>query len=250
MATSATFQKVFSLMFSFLTSTCIWCQDVTLHAHNDYVKKKPLYDALEQKIHSIEIDVFSTKRGIVVAHTGNSLHCKPLLDELYILPLKKLLDAGNIKSQVTLVFDIKNGGNNTCLEVMKILDAHLLKHRFQLRILFSGGYGKDFRKNFMQWNVVFDHNLEHFLKTGEIADYSGRFSNSYSTFKKYYKNIPKDTLEKRFALANMMGLETRVYAAGNSEKTWEYLQKLGFNTLNVDKYKKAKIFLNSTNSNK
>lgn len=249
MAINATYLKVFSIVIALFITVFAFAQEVSLHAHNDYLKKKPLFDALEQNIYSIEIDVFPSDRGVVVAHTGNSLSQKPLLEELYILPLKKVLDAGNIKSQVSLVFDIKNGGDKTCTEIMKLLNTHLAKHRFQLRILFTGGYGKEFRKNFMQWNIVFDYNLENYLKTGEIPDYSGRFSNSYSTFKSYYKSIPKDSLQKRFALANMMGLETRVWAAGNNEKTWDFLVKLGFNILNVDDYKKARNFLNKINSN-
>ena len=248
MAISATYQKFFSIVIAIVLSASALGQEVSLHAHNDYLKKKPLFDALDQNIYSIEIDVFSTERGVVVAHTGNSLSSKPLLEELYILPLKKVLDAGTIKSQLSLVFDIKNGGEKTCTAVMNVLNTHLFKHRFQLRILFTGGYGKDFRKNFMQWNIVFDHNLESYLKTGVIPDYSGRFSNSYSTFKSYYKSIPKDTMEKRFALANMMGLETRVWAAGNSEKTWDFIVKLGFNTLNVDDYKKARKFIHNIHS--
>ena len=245
MVISATCRLTFSFALLLLCSLPIWSQDISLHAHNDYAKKKPLYDALEQEIYSIEIDVFPTSKGIVVAHTGNSLMQKPLLEDLYILPLKDLLANRKIPAQLSLVFDIKKGGNNTFLEVMQIVQKHLFPYRSHLRLLFTGDCNNMSRSTYKNWNILFDNSLYSYLKTGEIPDYTGRFSNSYSSFNSYEHKIHPDTIKSRLQLANMMGIETRLWAAPNNTNTWDKLIIKGFNTLNVDKYVMARNYINA-----
>lgn len=241
---NASFQKIFKFLIFFFISPLLFAQEVSLHAHNDYEKTRPLYAALEQEIYSIEIDIFLTKNGITVSHIPTALASKPKLKNLYLLPLKDLLDKQQIRHQLTLVFDIKNGGNETCKAVMKELSEHLSKHKSILRILFTGGFQKEFRSQYRDWNILFDHNLRRYIETGEIPDYTGRFSESYSSFKQTYKLYNADTISKRLAMADMMGIESRLWAAGNSPLRWDALIKKGFTILNVDRYAKARKYLN------
>jgi hypothetical protein len=39
------------------------------HSHNDYTRKKPLYNALENGFSSVEVDVFYRDGKFLVAHT-------------------------------------------------------------------------------------------------------------------------------------------------------------------------------------
>ena len=59
------------------------------HSHNDYTRKRPLWDALENGFTSIEVDVFLASDGSLrVSHIPFALKLKPTLDELYLKPIK------------------------------------------------------------------------------------------------------------------------------------------------------------------
>lgn len=99
---------------------------VACHSHNDYTHSKPLYDALSAGCISIEADVWLHGSNLRVAHTdpGDS---GPTIQDLYINPLKALLDAQNVNNNgikkgiypvhsdqtLTLLIDFKSDGATT-----------------------------------------------------------------------------------------------------------------------------------------
>ena len=106
---------------------------VPVHSHNDYTRDVPLYDALSTGCMSFEADVWLHGENLRVAHTdpGDS---GPTIQDLYINPLKALLDAqnpngGNSKGlyptnssqTAVLLVDFKSEGNSTWDAVIKAL---------------------------------------------------------------------------------------------------------------------------------
>lgn len=59
------------------------------HAHNDYLQKRPLFDALENGFRSLEADVFSQGDSLYVAHDRKDIQQGRTLRKLYLEPLKK-----------------------------------------------------------------------------------------------------------------------------------------------------------------
>ena len=96
------------------------------HAHNDYLHKRPLLDALDHGFTSIEADVFPVEGQLLVAHTFLELSKEKTLEGLYLKPLRDIAKRnggsvyGNGKPIILLV-DIKTKG----VEAYAILDTLL-----------------------------------------------------------------------------------------------------------------------------
>lgn len=61
------------------------------HSHNDYLKTEPLWGALKNGCTSIEIDVFTHKNQLKIAHVGFALNIRDNIQDLYFKPLAAYL---------------------------------------------------------------------------------------------------------------------------------------------------------------
>lgn len=62
------------------------------HSHNDYYRRRPLLDALENGFCSVEADVFLHKGKLMVGHIKAEVFFARSLEELYLAPLKKWVE--------------------------------------------------------------------------------------------------------------------------------------------------------------
>lgn len=124
------------------------------HSHNDYTRKRPLIDALNQGFCSLEIDVFLHKDKLIVSHINAGLNRKAGIAELYLEPLKEIIDrnGGTVypgdSSQVVLMVDFKSEAWATYKKLNEILHPYTnYLHRYDehenatwgpLRIVLSG----------------------------------------------------------------------------------------------------------------
>lgn len=88
------------------------------HAHNDYLHKRPLLDALEQNFCSVEADIFLVDDELLVGHTVLELRKDRTLESLYLEPLKKRVaeNGGRVFKEgpvFTLLIDLKTDGEKT-----------------------------------------------------------------------------------------------------------------------------------------
>ncbi len=96
------------------------------HAHNDYLHKRPLLDALEQGFCSVEADVFLVDGELLVAHERQSIRPGRTLEKLYLAPLKERIQAnrGHVYPDgppFYLLIDIKSNARPTYAAVDKVL---------------------------------------------------------------------------------------------------------------------------------
>ena len=82
-------------------------QNILKHAHNDYAKPLPLWNALTCSMHSIEIDIARWGNRLIVSHDMDNLEDKPTIQSLYFDPLTQYLDSNNL--EITLLIDLKTG---------------------------------------------------------------------------------------------------------------------------------------------
>lgn len=242
---NAIFHRIFSIVIVFLVYTCIYAQQKpVLHAHNDYAKKHPLSDALAAGIHSIEIDVYYHKNRVVVSHIPLFLGSKKDMYEVYGAAFDHAGKEKRLPDSLTLMLDIKSGHDSTTRYALDEV-RRLVKDApgTQFRILLTGGYRREQTGALPGLNIVFDASLAAFLNGGEIPPGTGRLSCSYAAFRKTLKALGPDKVKERLRLAAAQGVETRVWGAGNREKTWRYLCDMGIRIVNVDKYGKARDFL-------
>lgn len=88
------------------------------HAHNDYLHKRPLFDAMENGFNSVEADVFAENNDLLLGHDRSQLRPERNLVTLYLEPLaERLRSSGDRihKNRGTffLLIDFKTNGEKT-----------------------------------------------------------------------------------------------------------------------------------------
>jgi hypothetical protein len=96
------------------------------HAHNDYLHKRPLLDALDQGFTSVEADIFLVEGKLLVAHTRREIRPDLTLQALYLDPLRKRVkhNGGSVYpggGRFHLLIDLKSAGEPTYLALAKVL---------------------------------------------------------------------------------------------------------------------------------
>lgn len=96
------------------------------HAHNDYMHRRPLLDALAAGFCSIEADVFLVDGDLFVAHDADKIKSGRTLRALYLEPLRRRVkqNGGRVYiggPQVILLIDIKSEAEPTYKALDKIL---------------------------------------------------------------------------------------------------------------------------------
>lgn len=100
------------------------------HAHNDYRHKTPLFDALENGFSSIEADVFLVDGELLVGHTLAGTSPDRTLEDLYLKPLKNLVDENNgsvypgTAQNLLLMIDVKSDGKETYHALHETLEKY------------------------------------------------------------------------------------------------------------------------------
>lgn len=64
-------------------------------SHNDYAQEKPLFNALNNGINCVEADLFLRDGIIYVAHTEDEISLDNTFENLYLAPLKKIIEQNN-----------------------------------------------------------------------------------------------------------------------------------------------------------
>ncbi|KAK1971275.1 hypothetical protein LY78DRAFT_125831 [Colletotrichum sublineola] len=113
---------------------------IPCHSHNDYWRKRPIYDALEAGCVGIEADVWVYGTELFVGHNKWSLREKNTFTNLYIDPLVRILDERNAvlnssfprvprgiyeanpAQTMILLVDLKTGGPETWPQVLRQIE--------------------------------------------------------------------------------------------------------------------------------
>lgn len=101
------------------------------HAHNDYDHPRPLFDALDHRFGSVEVDIYLVGDQLLVAHDPVDLDPARTIESLYLDPLAARVKANHgsvyrgYRTPLQLLIDIKTAGSSTYLE----LDRHLRRYK-------------------------------------------------------------------------------------------------------------------------
>lgn len=96
------------------------------HAHNDYLHKRPLADALDHGFTSVEADIFLVDGKLLVGHSERELRPERTLEALYLDPLRERVRAngGSVYpggGRFHLLIDLKSAGVPTYTALAKVL---------------------------------------------------------------------------------------------------------------------------------
>ena len=233
------------------------------HAHNDYRHKRPLRDALDQGIRSIEVDVLHDDGKLFVGHDREDLQVLPLLtmEELYLNPLyDRFLKWGqiypNAEEPFLLWIDIKYDG----AEVYRLLQEVLRPFESMFRsnndnpppvqIILSGDRPID---------LLTSDSARYMCVDGRPDNISQEYQPDLMPFiseniRKMVGHMEGDSLNARqFAIlenftrtAHARGYAIRFWNTPDQPQCWKQLLELQVDLINTDKLKAVRSFLIST----
>lgn len=100
------------------------------HSHNDYLRNRPLFDALDNGLASVEVDVFLVGGDLLVAHSSAELKPEKTIEAMYLDPLQNRIKAnggrvyrGYDKTLWVLV-DVKRDGLNAYRTLVSKLERY------------------------------------------------------------------------------------------------------------------------------
>ena len=99
------------------------------HAHNDYEHHRPLFDALDNGLCSVEADIFLIDGQLLVAHTRSEVRPERTLQSLYLDPLRKRIQeqGGRLYRggpPGILLIDIKTAAEPTYAALREVLKQY------------------------------------------------------------------------------------------------------------------------------
>ena len=223
------------------------------HAHNDYLHRRPLLDALDHGFCSAEADIFLQDGELRVAHFSFMTRPGVTLEKLYLDPLKKRVERNGSSVypdsdiEFTLLIDIKRDG----VEVFKVLHKTLQKYstmlsgvengkrtRRAVTVIISGDRPQaEIAAANPRWCGI-DGRLSD-LDSEKTAHLLPLISDKWSTHFKWRGEGPMPE-EERIKLhditkkAHAAGRRVRFWATPENEAVWKALLEAKVDLLNTD----------------
>ena len=243
---------VFSIPFSEKSSAKIFINNA--HSHNDYLNKRPLFDALENNFKSIEVDVFLLKSNLYVGHNWLQLRKNKTIEKLYLDPLWNIFNENKgfiyqNKTPLYLLVDIKTGADPTH-NILKII---LKKYKPMLTRVVSDSLIQGSVTIILSGNKPaledFKYNIDRFVfLDGRFSNISKNISNllmpiiSIDWSDHFQWNgvgiMPKKELILLSDIINKIHLEKkklRFWASPDNKNGWIILENAGVDLINTDK---------------
>ena len=228
------------ILFILITCSLQVTGQVLIHAHNDYEKPVPLFNALKSRVYSIEADVFLRNGQLMVAHSRDQLNDARSLQQLYIKPLVALFRKyrGRVSEdtsyRIALMIDIKEGGEQAIRRLATLLSKNRSyfdrsRNRNAAEIIISGDRG-----NIKNWTsfpsfIFFDGRP---FETYDAATMK-RVACISDSYARYAEN--KEMLHAVIKRSHQAGKPFRFWGTPDNEFYWKYFKEAGVDLINTDK---------------
>lgn len=225
------------------------------HAHNDYVHKRPLEEALENGFTSIEIDVFLHKGQLKVAHVPLGLDDKKTLEELYLEPIaKRVRENGGwvykgVEQPVIFMIDFKTEGTETYAKLKEVMTKYadiittysngVVKQQRAVNILISGSSPVTSLMKEETSACSIDGGIGSIGNTDKRKVCS-RYSSSWGSYFNWKGKGPmppkqRELLDSLVAQVHAQGKEIRFWAIPDNERVWKVLLDAGVDWVNTNR---------------
>jgi len=218
-----------------------------VHSHNDYEQKFPFYSAYNEKLGSMEADIFLRNDSLFVAHNLQDIRSDRTLSALYLDPLNaqikknggKIYAEGN--QEIQLLIDLKTNSEQTMPVLVKVLEKYqsVLSPKGPVKIVLSGNTPSpvDFQKypDF----IYFDGRPEISYTPAQLARI-GLISQSFQNYTRWngkgtLTKKDKVNVEKVIQQVHSQGKKIRFWATPDHINAWKMLMNLNIDYLNTDK---------------
>jgi hypothetical protein len=235
---------------------------IRAHAHNDYEHKRPLFDALEQGLCSVEADIFLVDGQLLVGHTRRSLKPERTLESLYLVPLKERVakNGGRVYRggpEFTLLIDIKTKGEPTYAVLKTVLAKYAdminapsadAAPRRAINVVATGNRPADVITADADRLVGIDGTLSD-LDSDQPANLIPLISDNWRSFFKWRGKGPilpeeHEKIVSAVKKAHAHGRRLRFWATPDNPAIWQELYDDGVDLLNVDDLPGVARFLN------
>lgn len=234
---------------------------VHAHAHNDYLHKRPLLDALDHGFCSIESDVHLVDGQLLVAHDRSAVKTGGTLQAMYLDPLRERVkkNSGRVYPggpEVSLLIDLKGDWRASYPVLRDILKGYAeMLTTFQgekrdsraILVVISGNRSREMFAGEPIRYACLDGELRD-LDSDEPADFIPWISNNWaSTFKwRGTDEMPeadRTRLKEIVAKAHAKGRRLRFWGAPDRPAFWRAMLDNGVDLINTDDLDGAQKFL-------
>ncbi|MCB9231330.1 MAG: hypothetical protein H6581_06700 [Bacteroidia bacterium] len=225
------------------------------HAHNDYLHKRPLFDALDAGFCSIEVDVHLIQGELVVAHLHPPVpNLEKNIQNLYFKPLQELIqkNGGHVfagsRQPLTLMVDFKTGGETYAVLLEKMKPYEEMFTHWENGIQIPGPVIINIsgaEPPAAELANEYDRFVTLDGRPGDLggewgADLMPRISERYGSLFSWQGKgeVPEkdDLLLKEMAQkAETEGRQLRFWASPENEKVWKWLLSSGVQLISTDK---------------
>ncbi len=239
---------------------------VLIHSHNDYEHGSPFYDAYEQRVFSIEADVFAMADGrLLVGHDHADLTDSRTLERLYIRPIVETFAANggrawhDSEDRFVLLIDLKTPAATTLDQIVRLVadypavfDARV--NPLAVQVVISGDMplpsAFDDYPPFISFDgrVTVDYAPEQLER---VAFFSANFRH-YSHWEGEHDMPPADKAELAGVIDAVHANEKKVrfWATPDGEESWETLHALGVDIINTDRIAACVAYFNTVKPEK
>ena len=236
------------------------------HAHNDYLHKNPLFDALKNGFTSVEADVHLVQGNLYVAHEAEEIIEDFTLKAVYLDPLYEIIEKnkGYVYNQdipLILFIDIKTDADSTYTALKKLFEEYseiITQYKDNeiigraIVVIISGNRPKELLKKSQFRYAGYDGRLEDLgsnhtnLMIPIISEnwkkyftWDGKVEMSAAESKKLNNIINQVHNENR----KIRFWATDVDSASDQQKIWKKLLDAGVDLINTDKLVEFRNYL-------
>jgi len=241
-------------LFSFFILSSVAQQVVPGHAHNDYLNRPPLFEALQSGMVSVEADIHLMKSQLYVAHVRPlGRNPKRLLERLYLKPLFDHVHRNggtvypNYSGPFYLMIDFKGGGTEMFGRLVELLG----KYRSMLSVVENGtlkqGAVTVFLSGGRPTDAVLNAEPKLAFLDGRPSDLGKGIppmlmpvvSDNYHNHLSWngQGEMPQDEQQKLQQLADRVhaeGKKLRLWASPDGAHAWDTFRRLGVDLINTD----------------
>lgn len=231
------------------------------HAHNDYLHKRPLLDALDRGFCSVEADIHLVDGELLVAHDLRQTKPDRTLRALYLDPLRERIRANGGRvhpdsDSFQLLIDLKSEGESTYAALREQLkDYAEILTRFEngetkpgaVTVVVSGATPRETLLAESPSLAAIDGRPPD-LDAGAPAARVPLVSQSWGSLFKWRGKGPfpaeeEEKLKSFVARAHAQGRKVRFWAVPDREEGWKALREAGVDYINTDRLDALREFL-------
>jgi hypothetical protein len=228
-----------------------------LHAHNDYEKPEPFWNAYNNSFGSIEVDIFLKDSMLLVAHEIKQITKDRTLEHMYLEPIENSLKkckgfiSADTAQKFQLMIDIKSEAISTLNALVQLLQKYPeIRTSKSVSIVISGNRPPIEQFGDYPDYILFD-GLPNKVYTTQLPRVP-MFSDNFKLHSKWNGegSIPEEDKQRLRTVINSvhrMGKKIRFWNAPDNPNAWKQLMELGVDYINTDHVKEAAEFVEGRN---